>query len=103
MCSRPIDVVRSGQQQRGLVPLLVIARKIKSKLEPVRAHVTPLEACLDTGVTLGQLVAVADHAEAESVVIDVDRRVALSRPSLRRVIQEPRQIQVEALLALHAD
>ena len=103
MRSRPVDVAGSGLQQRGLVPLLVIAREIEAELEPVRAHVAPLEAGLNAGVALAQPVAIADHAEAEGVLVDVHGRVALPGPSLLGVIQEAGQIQVEALLAFHAD
>ena len=99
----PVDVAGSGFEQGSPVPLLVIAGKIETQLEPVGAHVAPLVAGLDAGVALVQAVAIADHAEAEGVLMNVHGGVALSGPALLGVIEEAGQVQVETLFALGAD
>ena len=81
----------------------MITREIEAETQPVRTDVAPLVAGLDAGVALAEPVAIADHAEAEGILVDVHGRMALPRPALLGVVQEAGQIQVEALLAFRAD
>src|SRR5690242_1950992 len=79
------------------------AREIEAELQPVGADVFSLKSGFDPGVALIEPVAIADHTEAERVPIDVHGGVTLAGPALLGVIQEPGEIEIEALLVLGAD
>src|SRR5690349_21672994 len=99
----PVDIVRSGYQQGCPVPLLVIAGEIETEAQAIRADMPALESRLDTGIALVQPVAIADHTEAEGILVNVDGGVALAGPALLGVIEEAGKIQVKALFAFPAD
>src|SRR5262245_16793916 len=79
----------------GTIPEGVIALELEAEAHPVAAQTLVIVASQDSGVSLNQLVAIAEQPKSESVRAGRGHTFDYAGPALGRVIQEFRYVHFE--------